>query len=74
MSHRIGLALLLGLFALPALAQDPTWTPLWAGGKPIGWKQVGDGHFAVEDGALRRKHCPAANGSDFDGRHSHGHP
>lgn len=41
------------LLAAPVCAQDTTWTPLFDGGRPIAWKQVGDGRFVLEDGLLK---------------------
>lgn len=51
-SLRLLLPLLL-LAALPAAAQDSTWTPLFNGTDLAGWTHVGDGGFVVEDGLLK---------------------
>ncbi len=42
------------LFSTAAQAQDNGgWTPLWNGKDLTGWRHVGDGRFAIEDGALK---------------------
>jgi hypothetical protein len=41
------------LVASPATAQETEWTPLFDGESLDGWTHVGEGAFAVEDGALK---------------------
>ena len=56
MGKRFVIGLVLAAFWVPALhAQEGSWKPLFNGKDLTGWKHVGPGEMAVEDGLLRTR-------------------
>jgi hypothetical protein len=50
--HRYAVGLLAAAIALPALASDGQWKPLFDGKDLNGWKHVGKGDMTVENGLI----------------------